>query len=76
MQQGLWIACTQKARLPAINASTRKTRKMTSAMAKSTLAIVALAADTPEKPRKPAISEMTMKIRAYFSMAMPPIVSE
>jgi hypothetical protein len=46
------------------------------AMAKSTLAIVAVAADTPEKPRKPAISETTRKIRAHFSTAMPPIVSE
>jgi len=43
-------------------------RKITSAMPKRTRAIVAVAADTPEKPKKPAISEITKNIKAHFNM--------
>lgn len=39
-------------------------------MKNSTLAIVAVAAETPEKPRNPATIEMTRKMRAHFSMAL------
>ena len=35
--------------------------------------VAAVAAETPEKPRKPAISDMTRKIKAHFSMAVPPV---
>jgi len=47
---------------------TTKTRKMTIATANKILATLAVAADTPENPKKPATSEITKNIRAHFNM--------
>src|SRR5690606_27003502 len=60
--------------LPAVRTRTSRTRKMNRAMAKRTFATVALAAETPEKPRKPATSEMTKKIRAHLSIMASPFL--
>lgn len=41
---------------------------MTRNMPKSTRAIVAVAAEMPEKPKKPATIEITRNIKAHFNM--------
>ena len=69
VDRGLSIgAVVQKIALPAIRPSTRKIRKITMAMKNRVLAIPAVAADTPEKPKMPAMIEMTRNSRASFNM--------
>lgn len=59
---------------PAMIASTRKTRNMATAIKNSILAIPAVAAETPEKPKKPATREIKKKIKAHFNISTPVVV--
>jgi hypothetical protein len=54
--------------LPATNARTRNTRKMTMAMKNKMRAIPAVAAEMPVNPNNPAINDITKKNNAHFSM--------
>ena len=57
--------------LPAMRPMTRKTRKITRKMPKSTFAMVAAPAARPVKPKAAAISATIRKIKAHLSMLHP-----
>ena len=59
--------------LTAKMANKRKITKIASAMKNRIFAIPAVAAERPEKPKKPATREITKKISAHFSIAFFPL---
>ena len=59
---------TQRIAPPATTASTTKIRKRTIAMVKRIFAMPAVAEDTPEKPKNPAITETTAAMIAHLNI--------
>ena len=65
------LLAPQNTSFPSITPNTSTTRNMASAMKKSTFAMIRESCATLEKPKNPAISEITKKIMAHLITVTP-----